>query len=84
LANYNENKVKEGNGAYTSAAGNYPINAERLLFDQRLNRLMKHPSLNENVTANSVHISLNFHPSDKLFNEQLNEVSAICAIKLWR
>jgi hypothetical protein len=39
-----------------------------------LNRLLKQASLNENVTANSVHISLNFDPSEKLSNEQLKEI----------
>ncbi len=37
--------------------------------------MLKQASLNENVSRNSVHISLNFDPSEKLTNEQLKEIS---------
>lgn len=74
ILNYNENKVKEGVAEFISAS-NYPIDAERLSFTHKLNRLLKQAALNENVTRNSVHISLNFDPSEKLSNEQLKEIA---------
>lgn len=74
IFNYNENKVKEGKAECISSA-NYPIDTERISFNQKLNLLLKQASLNENVTRNSVHISLNFDPSEKLSNEQLKGIS---------
>src|SRR3978361_922929 len=74
ILNYNENKVKEGKAECISAL-NYPIDVEKMSFNQKLNRLLKQASLNENVTRNSVHISLNFDPSEKLSQEQLKEIS---------
>jgi len=75
IVNYNENKVKEGK-AQCIAAGNYPVDVEKLTFNQKLNRLQKQAALNENVTRNSVHISLNFDPSEKLSDKQLQEIAA--------
>ena len=74
ILNYNENKVKEGKAECISCV-NYPIDTEKISFSQKLNRLLKQASLNENLTCNSVHISLNFDPSEKLSNEQLKEIS---------
>ena len=74
ILNYNENKVKEGVAECISAA-NYPIDAEKLSFHQKLNRLLKQAALNENVIRNSVHVSLNFDPSEKVSNEQLKEMA---------
>jgi hypothetical protein len=74
ILTYNENKVNEGKAECISAA-NYPIDTEKISFNQKLNRLLKQASLNENVSCNSVHISLNFDPSEKLTNEQLKEIS---------
>lgn len=74
ILNYNENKVKEGVAECISAA-NYPIEAEKLSFNQKLNRLLKQVALNENVTRNSVHVSLNFDPSEKISNVQLKEIA---------
>ncbi|WP_018615229.1 relaxase/mobilization nuclease domain-containing protein [Segetibacter koreensis] len=74
ILNYNENKVKEGKAEFISAV-NYPIDFEKIAFNQKLNRLLKQASLNENVTRNSVHISLNFDPFEKLSKEQLKEIS---------
>ncbi|MDB5192465.1 MAG: relaxase [Segetibacter sp.] len=74
ILNYNENKVKEGKAEFLSAV-NYPIDTEKISFNQKLNLLLKQASLNENVRRNSVHISLNFDTSEKLSNEQLKEIS---------
>jgi len=74
ILNYNENKVKEG-AAECISASNYPMDAEKISLNQKLNRLLKQAALNENVTRNSVHISLNFDPSEKISNEQLKEIA---------
>jgi hypothetical protein len=74
ILNYNENKVKEDKAACILAA-NYPIDTEKISFNQKLNRLLKQASLNDNVSRNSVHISLNFDPAEKLTIEQLKNIS---------
>jgi hypothetical protein len=62
--NYNEQKVKEG-VAVCIAAVNYPKDVSQLTLSNKLNRLLNQAALNENVTRNSVHISLNFDPLEK-------------------
>jgi len=71
---YNENKIHEG-VAECIMAGNYPADAENLTENQRLNMLLKLAAMNENVTRNSVHISLNFDPSEQLSKAQLSEIA---------
>lgn len=61
---YNENKFKEG-VAECIMAGNYPDDAANLTEQERLNMLLKLAALNTNVVRNSVHISLNFDPSEQ-------------------
>ncbi|MFZ4262135.1 relaxase/mobilization nuclease domain-containing protein [Sphingobacterium sp. HJSM2_6] len=61
---YNENKVEIG-AATCLAAINYPMDAHEMTSAMRLNRLMQQAALNSKVTRNSVHISLNFDPTDK-------------------
>lgn len=63
---YNENKVKEGM-AQCIGEGNYPIVVDKLSLSVKLNRFLKQLELNQNVTSNSVHISLNFAPSETGF-----------------
>lgn len=73
--NYNENKVKQG-VAECIAEGNYPVDLEHMNVSMRLNRLLKQNALNENVKRNSVHISLNFDPSEiTLSREKLIEIA---------
>ncbi len=74
ILNYNENKVMEGVASFIAAA-NYPIDAEKLSFNQKLNRLLKQVALNENVSRNSVHVSLNFDPSEMIAIKQLKEIA---------
>lgn len=62
--NYNENKVKE-KVANLIHAVNYPKDLDKLTFMDKLNRLKKLTDLNPRVTKNSIHISLNFDPSEK-------------------
>lgn len=75
IFNYNENKVKEG-VAECIGAGNYPVDVEKMSGTMKLNRLLKQAALNENVTRNSVHVSLNFDASDTgLTKEKLMEIA---------
>jgi hypothetical protein len=69
IFNYNENKVSSG-AAVCIGEGNYPMDIENLSPDFRLNFLLKQLELNENVKRNSVHISLNFDPSEKDFSSE--------------
>jgi hypothetical protein len=68
--NYNEKKVQLG-VAKCIDAFIYPKDLEALNFYDKLHRLEHHAALNERIKANSVHISLNFHESDKLNKERL-------------
>ncbi|WP_268223532.1 relaxase/mobilization nuclease domain-containing protein [Sinomicrobium oceani] len=68
--NYNENKVKEGL-ARCIGQGNYPLDVNKMSLTMKLNRLLKRAELNSNVSRNSVHISLNFDPSERLSQEKL-------------
>jgi len=72
---YNENKVKEGT-AECIGEGNYPAAAESLNQAMKLNRLLHQNALNGNVKRNSVHISLNFHPSENYSTEKLLRIAS--------
>jgi hypothetical protein len=74
ILNYNENKIKAGI-AECIKAGNYPIELEKLNFILKLNRFLKLAQLNENAKRNSVHISLNFDPTEKHSKEKLIEIA---------
>lgn len=75
IFNYNENKVSLGN-AQCIGEGNYPMDLDQMSSVFKLNFLQKQLELNENVTRNSVHISLNFDPSETgLPKEKLNEIA---------
>lgn len=71
---YNENKVEQGI-AECIMAGNYPSDPDELSQSARLNMLLRLVELNQNVRRNSVHISLNFDPSERLDREQLQEIA---------
>ena len=74
ILNYNENKQKEGSASAIYAA-NYPMDIEQLTFENKLRRLKNQAALNENVTRNSVHISLNFDPSESLSTSMLAQIA---------
>ncbi|WP_338839662.1 relaxase/mobilization nuclease domain-containing protein [Flavobacterium ginsenosidimutans] len=74
ILNYNENKVKEGVAECINAV-NYPLELEKLSFTQKLNRFLNLSSLNENTKRTSVHISLNFDPSENHSKEKLIEIA---------
>lgn len=72
---YNENKVKEG-VAECLMAQNYPKDLDRLTEFQRLDFLHKVASLNDGIKVNSLHISLNFDPSESLSRDRMKEIAA--------
>jgi hypothetical protein len=75
IFNYNENKVKQG-VAECIGEGNYPVDVDKMNLNMKLNRLLKQAALNDNVKRNSVHISLNFDPSEiALSKEKLMDIA---------
>lgn len=73
---YNEQKVKTEQ-AICILAENYPCEPDELSVKERLAVLRKRVVVNERIGKNCVHISLNFHPSDKLSKENLQDISRI-------
>lgn len=74
VLNYNENKVDIGKAECISAV-NYPLELEKLSFTSKLNRFLKLAELNTNAKRNTVHISLNFDPSENHSKEKLAEIA---------
>ncbi|AOW08563.1 relaxase/mobilization nuclease domain-containing protein [Flavobacterium gilvum] len=70
ILNYNENKVKAG-VADCIGVGNYPVDVDKISDAMKLSRFTKRLELNENTKRNSVHISLNFDPSENHTKEKL-------------
>lgn len=74
IFNYNENKVKQG-VAECIGEGNYPVDVNKMSTTMKLNRFLKQTALNDNVKRNSVHISLNFDPSENYSKEKLMDIA---------
>jgi len=73
---YNENKVSE-HSALCIGAENYPCDHDKMSVSFKVNHLLSQLELNENVKRGSVHISLNFHPSEKDLNpEKLMDIAS--------
>ncbi|HRP43241.1 MAG TPA: relaxase/mobilization nuclease domain-containing protein [Ginsengibacter sp.] len=82
IFNYNENKVKEG-VAKCIGAENFPLNADEMSPKIKLGFLLRRMKLNENVKRNSVHISLNFDPSEShISREKLMEIAKVYMQKI--
>ena len=71
---YNENKVKK-NVAECIHSMHFPKDTEWLSFNDKISRLEKLTTLNQQTKINSVHISLNFDSSDKLGKEKLKTIA---------
>ena len=56
-------------------AVNYGKDHGMLSISQKSNRLLRQAALNENVKRNSVHISLNFDPSEKIIQQTLQRIA---------
>jgi hypothetical protein len=71
---YNENKLKSGE-AVCLLAGNYPREATALTEVDKLAMLQKMAALRPGVAVNSLHISLNFDPSESLSEEKMKVIA---------
>lgn len=79
--NYNEQKVK-ASLAVCLEAGYYPVEHSDMNFYQKLRRLEMLTELNQRTKVNSVHISLNFDPSERLSDELLKEIAEVYLDKI--
>jgi ribosomal protein S24E len=71
---YNEEKLEAGE-AKCLGAGNFAKELNELSWEDKVYHFTRLISLNENVSKPGLHISLNFHPSDKLSDNQLVQIS---------
>jgi Relaxase/Mobilisation nuclease domain len=79
--NYNEKKVQKG-AAECLHAGNYLSEAKNMNFYQKLNGFEMLNNLNSRATTKTIHISLNFDPTEKLSNNKLIEVANVYMEKI--
>lgn len=79
--NYNENKVQKV-AAECLHAANYLSEAKDMNFYQKLNGFEMLNNLNSRATTKTIHISLNFDPSEKLSNDKLIEVANVYMEKI--
>jgi len=79
--NYNEKKVQKG-AAECLHAANYLSEAKNMNFYQKLNGFEMLNNLNSRATTKTIHISLNFDPSEKLSNDKLIEVATVYMEKI--
>jgi hypothetical protein len=75
ILNYNEHKLKKGVAVCLEASGFIKEPVE-LNFFEKLRRFEKLTELNQRTQVNSLHISLNFDPSETLSDELLREIAA--------
>ncbi|RAW01964.1 relaxase/mobilization nuclease domain-containing protein [Pseudochryseolinea flava] len=74
VLSYNENKVKEGTAACIRAEG-FPVKADELGFNDKLQTFLDYQLLNSKVKTNAIHISLNFDKSDRLDKDMLEKIA---------
>src|ERR1035437_7334188 len=79
--NYNEQKMKEGK-AVCLYAHNYLKEAGHLNFYEKLQRFEQLIALNERATTNTLHVSLNFDPSEKIEQEKVTEIARVYMQKI--
>ena len=72
--NYNEQKVQSGTAELLLASG-FIKDADQLNFYDKTAHFERHISLNERAITNTLHLSLNFDPADRLTNEKMKEIS---------
>ncbi|MNJ87508.1 Relaxase/Mobilization nuclease domain protein [compost metagenome] len=75
MLHYNENKVTGGEATLIMASG-FAGEIDSMNFNQKLNRFTHLQELKPDVKTNAVHISLNFHSSEQLKDELLQEIAA--------
>ena len=72
--NYNEQKVQQGKAEILSAVG-FVKEADQMNFYDKISQFERHISLNDAATTNTMHVSLNFDPSEELPNDKLAEIA---------
>ncbi|MBN8878025.1 MAG: relaxase/mobilization nuclease domain-containing protein [Sphingobacteriales bacterium] len=73
--NYNENKVSQGK-AECLHAGNFLKDAGAMNFYDKLEGFARRNELNERAQTKTLHVSLNFDPSEKFSNDKLLKIGA--------
>lgn len=79
--NYNEQKAQKGKAVCLHAA-NYLKEAKQMNFYQKLAGFERLNSLNERATTKTLHVSLNFSPSEKLQDEKLLKIAELYMSKI--
>lgn len=79
--NYNERKVQQKQAKCLAVSG-YPKDLDDLTFSQKLCRLTHLALLNQRAKVNSVHISLNFDPGEKLPETTLEKIANVYMEKI--
>ncbi len=72
--NYNEQKVQQGRAEVLAESG-FLKDVDKLNFYDKLNHFKRYTSLNERAATNTLHVSLNFDPSENLSNEKMIEIA---------
>lgn len=75
ILNYNENKVKQG-VAKCIHENLFGREVDKLTFNAKLKGLENFMNRNRRATTKAVHISLNFHPGEKLNQPLLREIAS--------
>jgi len=79
--NYNEKKVQQGK-AECICAGNFLNDQSKMNFYQKLEGFEDRNVLNERAATKTLHVSLNFDPSEKLSNDKLAEIATVYMDKI--
>lgn len=79
--NYNEKKVQKGKAVCLHAV-NYLKDAKQLNFYKKLAGFERLNSLNERATTKTLHVSLNFSPSEKLQDDKLLKIAELYMKKI--
>lgn len=72
--NYNEHKVRRG-VAVCIAENHFPYPVDQLHFYDKLRWLQERNSLNGRAATKTLHVSLNFDPSESLTNDRMAEIA---------
>ena len=79
--NYNEKKVEKGT-AYCLYADNYRKDVKEMNFYEKLTRFKELNELNDRATTKTLHVSLNFSPSEKLSDNRLVTIANVYMEKI--
>ncbi len=79
--NYNEKKAQKGNAICLHAA-NYLNEAKDMNFYQKLNGFERLNSLNERATTKTLHVSLNFDPSENIADDKFIKIAELYMNKI--